>query len=95
MNDRPRWVALALLALLPGACGLHRSAVLGIDTQADAQRFRNAPAEPFAERRTDVSVGLDEAKKPIPENAFSGFIDNSFNSWTLSHRVDMPIAAKR
>lgn len=91
MNYRSNWVVLALLALGAGGCGAHRSARAGTDTQADARHVRGDPSEPLA----GAPHGPGGTQKPVPGNALSGFTDNRFNSWTLSHRVDMPAAVSK
>lgn len=35
------------------------------------------------------------ANKPRPGNAFAGFAGNTFNAWTISPRLDLPLGFNR
>lgn len=88
MSHQPKWAGIALIAFLLSGCGL---------CQGEGRGTRSATA-PTEFKRPDAQPPTDAVNKPTqsdgttPGNAFSQFIDNSFNSWTLSHRIDMPVS---
>ncbi len=86
MTLRSLWLTLPFVALMSVGCGALRDA-----TAADkkppgfAERRRGFSTESIAGGQPPLS---SEPSNPNPLAALAG---NKFDSWTITHRVDMPL----
>lgn len=88
MNRRTKWARFALVVLLFDGCQ-------GATGVAPPPTVRHSPKEPATQPITEGAGAAPELERAATRgNMFAPFINNEFNSWTLSHRVDMPIVPK-
>ena len=91
MNHRAQWAVWALVAFLAGCCQDARS----VDSRA-TENYANKPTRVPRELPPQPDDSKPnpkaESETPLPGNAFSSFIDNKSNSWTIS-RIEFPTTA--
>jgi hypothetical protein len=93
MCRRKFWLAVGLLACIGCA------STNGGRTWREYVRHgsEDTPEENEANKKARDSLlgpAASESKAPVPGNALSELTKNEFHSWTVSHRIEMPVTPR-